>query len=109
MKKVICFTTLFFMSITLCSCEVHFGSTSYDVPWWVIAVPVIIFSAVVFYIAGKIISKKKYTCPSCGHTFHPKWWKSMFSVHINSERVFRCPHCGKKDFCHISYNSEQEG
>jgi len=109
LKKAISLAVLFLMSITLCSCEVHFGSTTYDVSWWVIAVPVIVFSAVVFYIAGKTISKKKYTCPSCGHTFQPKWWKAMLSIHINSDRVFKCPSCGKIDFCHLSYDSENEG
>ena len=79
-------------------------NTSYDVPCRLIAVPVIVYSVAVFYIAGKVISKKKYTCPSCGHTFYPKWWKAMFSVHINSDRVFRCPHCGTKDFCYMRPN-----
>jgi len=97
---------LFLFIFTLSACDVHFGDNHYDIPWYFIAIPVIIFTAIVFAVAGKIIANKKYVCPKCYKTFSPKWWVAAFSLHINGERLFKCPHCGRKNFCHISKEEE---
>lgn len=106
MKKMLysfsCLGILFFLT----SCDVHFGTTHYDVPWWYIAIPTAIFSTLIcliaFPVAGKHLAKKKYVCQKCGKTFHPKWYVAMFSIHINDDRLFKCPYCGQKGFCHLS-------
>jgi len=102
MKKVVigCIA-VYIVTTFLCSCQVNWFDQHYDVSWWVIAVPVVIFSAIMWFVAGKYIASKKYVCPKCNQTFFPRWWKAAISVHINSDRVFRCPHCGKKGFCHL--------
>jgi len=99
MKKIFILVLVLCIVLTLASCEVHFMGQSYDVEWWVIAAPVAIILILTFIIAGCIISKNEYICPSCKGAFYPAWWKGAFSVHINSARVFKCPHCGKRGFC----------
>lgn len=93
---------LFFLT----SCKVNWFDQQYDVPWWVIAVPVVVFSAIVWFAAGKHIASKKYFCPKCNKSFYPKWWHAAISIHMNDDRVFKCPHCGRKGFCPLSRESE---
>ena len=93
---------LFFLT----SCKVNWFDQQYDVPWWVIAVPVVVFSAIVWFAAGKHIASKKYVCPKCNKSFYPKWWHAAISIHMNDDRVFRCPHCGRKGFCPLSRDTE---
>ena len=100
---LLCITTL-----SLTSCNVNWSGEQYDVPWWTIAIPVVVFSVIVWFAAGKYIASKEYVCPKCNKTFYPKWWKAAFSVHINHDRVFRCPHCGRKGFCHVEDKDNRE-
>ena len=54
------------MSVLLASCQVNWFGEHYEVSWWVIAIPVAVFSLVVFVWAGKYIASKKYICPKRG-------------------------------------------
>ena len=93
------FLLLILLALVLTSCEVHVGNERTDVKWYVIAVPTIIFAAACFVTAGVVLSENTYVCPECGKRFRPKWWRAMFSLRINSDRVLKCPHCGHKGFC----------
>lgn len=107
MKKILAlFVLICILTFLLTSCQVNWFDQKYDVPWWVIAVPVTIFSVLVWIVAGKHIASKKYVCPKCNKTFYPKWWKAALSIHMNDDRVFKCPHCGRKGFCPLSRESE---
>ena len=106
MKKISFALLTIISAFTLTSCKVNWFNQQYDVPWWVIAVPVVIFSAIVFFVAGKHIASKSYVCHKCYKTFYPKWWKAAFTIHMNGDRVFKCPHCGRWGFCPLS--SERE-
>ncbi len=103
MKKFSLASCAFIVLLSLCSCQVNVSSATYDVPWWIIIVPTVVFIFVVWYAVGKYISKKKYVCPSCHKTFYPKWWGAAFSLHVNDDRALKCPHCKKKSFCHLSW------
>ena len=100
------FVLLSITTVSLTSCQVNWFDKKYDVSWWGIAVPVVILFAIVWIVVGRYIASKKYVCPKCHKTFYPKWWKAAISVHINDDRVFKCPHCGRKGFCHISREKE---
>lgn len=103
MKKSICILGLTIsILVWLTSCQVKWFDKSYDVPWWVIAISTALFVLAVWYFAGKIISKKEYICQTCKGSFYPKWYVAAFTIHINDDRVFKCPYCGKKGFCHVS-------
>lgn len=99
MKKIAIFFSMAFLSLFLTSCEVHWFDQSYEVAWWVVAIPTVLILAAAFFFAGKGISKTEYRCTHCQETFYPTWSKAAFSVHVGNDRVFKCPHCGKKDFC----------
>ena len=107
MKKILAlFVLICILTVLLTSCQVNWFDQQYDVPWWVIAVPVVVFSAIVWFAAGKHIASKKYFCPKCNKSFYPKWWHAAISIHMNDDRVFRCPHCGRKGFCPLSRDTE---
>ena len=91
--------SMIFIAMTLTSCQVNWHGQNYRVHWWVLVVPVIIFSLSVLIASGRYIASKQYVCPQCKQSFYPKWWKAAFSMHMNDERVFKCPHCGRKGFC----------
>lgn len=99
MKKISFVFSVLFLPLCLTSCEVHWFDESYDVHWWVIAIPTLLILAAAWFFDGKAISKKEYRCPKCQRNFYPTWWKAAFSVHLNDDRVFKCPHCGRKGFC----------
>ncbi len=92
--------------ILLTSCKVNWFDKQYDVPWWTVALPVVAIFLITWVVAGRHIASKTYVCPQCNHTFSPKWWKAAFTVHVNSDRVFKCPHCGKRSFCRLSRDRE---
>lgn len=100
-KSVLAVTVLSAFLIFFTSCEVHFGETRFDVPWWYIAFPVALILLFVWYFEGKYLAKKKFVCEMCEKSFSPKWWKATFSVHVNEKHVFKCPHCGSKGFCAV--------
>ena len=110
MKKIR-FVILFLLlasMLTLTSCRVNWFGESYDVPWYIVAVPTLIFCCIAFFAAGRCIAKKLYVCPTCGGEFHPNFWLAMCSMHIGSDRYFKCPHCGHKGFCSVSRKSDEE-
>ncbi len=81
------------------SCDVHFGSIHYDVPWYTIVIIDVIVIAAITLIAGVALSKNTYKCPDCGEELSPKWYRAAFTMHDGSSRVFKCPKCGRKGFC----------
>ena len=101
-KLVALFILICIMTVSLTSCQVNWFDKHYEVSWWIIAVPIVIFSVIVWFLVGKHIASTKYICPKCNKTFYPKWWSAAISIHLNADRVFKCPHCGRKGFCHIS-------
>lgn len=106
LKRILLLTLLLILPLPLTSCQVNWFGESYDAPWYVIAIPTLIFLCVALFIAGHCIAKKLYVCPKCGGEFHPLFWAAMLSVHINDDRLFKCPHCGHKGFCHGSRNNK---
>ena len=96
MKKTLSLLSLFSLSLLLSSCKVNLiGGQTIDVPWYVIAV----FVAVLCVIVHVALISYTYTCPECGTEFKPKWYEISIWLHINSRRVAKCPHCGRKGFC----------
>ena len=97
MKKIAFVILTIVLVFSLSSCKVNWFDQQYDVRWWAIAIPVLVFSAIVLFVAGKHIASK---------SFYPKWWQAALSIHMNDDRVFKCPHCGRKGFCPLSRESE---
>ena len=106
-KRILAILTVCIISLSLTSCKVNWFDKQYDVPWYCIAIPVAIFTCIMFFAAGKYIASKKYVCPKCHMSFHPKLFAAMFSIHLNDDRVFKCPCCGRKGFCPPSREREE--
>ena len=104
MKKIKLFRAgilLVSLPTLLTSCRVNWFDQQYDVPWWMIAIPVAVWS-LAWLIGGSLyIASKTYRCPLCARTFSPKWYRAMLSVHVNGDRLFKCPHCGKRKLCQL--------
>lgn len=83
----------------LTSCEVQYFGHSYDVLWYYIAVPVAIFSVLCLALSHISIIHQTFKCPKCGAKFRPKWYEISSWLHINDDRVVKCPVCKKKGFC----------
>ena len=83
---------VFVLLFVLTSCEVHLGDAAFEVPWWVIAIPIVL----VCLIAHLIIIHKKYRCPFCGNELRPRWYEISSWLHMGSARAMKCSHCGKK-------------
>ena len=99
MKKLIPLFTVVCGALFLSSCEVNFFTKTYDIPWWAVVL-ISIAIVVPILIAGAIyVCRDDYECGKCGKTFRPRWQQAIMSVHIGSDRKFKCPHCGKKSLC----------
>ena len=108
-KKLLILSTFLSMTMVfLTSCKVNWFDKQYDAPWWAIAIPVIIFSVIVLIATGIYLASKEYICPQCNQKFRPKWWRAMLSIHVGSDRLFKCPHCGKRGFCHVAKKERKE-
>jgi len=95
MKKTLFTVTVSLYSVILCSCKANwFGDTIY-VPWYFIVLPVLLI-LIVSYI---ILINGTYICPDCNTEFKPKWYQFSVCLHINGQRVVKCPKCGRKGFC----------
>lgn len=90
----------------LTSCEVRWGGNSYNVPWWMIAIPVAVFCAIALLLGAKRIVSKNYFCPKCDRSFHPKHW-NIVSIHVNRSRLLRCPYCKRVRLFDLSRNTEE--
>jgi len=67
--------------------------------WFDIAVSTAVIIVVAIIIAQIVISHQKYVCPKCGAVISPKWYHLSAGLHIGSDRVVKCPCCGRKGFC----------
>lgn len=52
------------------------------------------------------ISKTVYTCEKCGHRFRAPWYKFLLSGHYGEDKTLRCPNCGKRSRCMVSYDQK---
>ena len=103
MKKMfLLFIILSVAVFSLTSCQAHWLDEQFTVPWWAIVIPSVSIIVVAWFAATKHITSQKYVCPECGKSFYPKFGDSAFSVHMNDNRVLKCPHCGEKGFCPLS-------
>ncbi len=95
MRKWFSIITLIFLMLSLSGCTVNWFDKHYDVPWFVIAIPV----TIIFLIAHIYIMSGTYTCPECGASFKPKWYQISAYSHFMGKRLIKCPKCKKTNYC----------
>ena len=95
MKKLLFAITLFTSTLLLSSCKVHWLGNAIDVPWYLVAIPIVLL-LVVLYI---FMLSETYICPDCKTEIKPKWYQFSIAFQSGSKRVVKCPKCGRKGFC----------
>ena len=101
-KLSLIFVIISSLLLSLTSCKVNWFGEQIDTPWYAVAIPVAVLAIAILIIGKLTFSKKKYICPECKTLFAVKWWKALFALHYNSDRVLKCPHCGRCGFCKVS-------
>ena len=94
-KKVILLLCLTLVILSLASCTVNWFGETRDVPWYYIAVPVILIAVLGYFI----LMSRTFICPHCHTQFKVKPYQLSVMVHLNGRRLARCPNCGRKSFC----------
>ena len=83
--------------LTLSSCTVNWFGDTLDLPWYYVAVPVLL----VFILAYSLIMSKTYICPHCKTEFKAKPHQLYVTVHMGGKRMAKCPNCKRLGFCEI--------
>jgi hypothetical protein len=62
MKKKVIFNLalLFLLTTALTSCTVNWGSEQYEVPWYILTPPLVIFCTILFVISTRLIMSMSY-------------------------------------------------
>ena len=81
-------------TLLLCSCKVNLFTTTADVPWYTIAIPVFIVLVAAYFI----LMNTTFVCPHCKTEFKPKWYQLSVTVHFMGKRLAKCPNCKRKGF-----------
>ena len=97
MKKAFSFLALWTITVSLSSCKVNWFGDTLDVPWYYVAIPVLLI-AVFGYV---ILMSKTYICPHCQTEFKAKPHQLYVTVHMGRKRIAKCPKCGRKGFCEV--------
>ena len=97
MKKLLLILLLLSLALSLTSCTVNWFTTTVEVPWYVIAIPVTLILIVAYFI----LMSHTYICPHCKTEFKAKPYQLYVTLHFCGKRLAKCPHCGKKSYCNI--------
>ena len=97
MKKAFSFLALWTITVSLSSCKVNWFGDTLDVPWYYVAIPVLLI-AVFGYV---ILMSKTYICPHCQTEFKAKPHQLYVTIHMGRKRIAKCPKCGRKGFCEV--------
>ena len=85
------------VTLSLTACTVNWFGGTVDVPWYYVAIPVLLIA-----ICGySILMSKTYICPHCKTEFKAKPYQLYVTIHMGGKRLAKCPNCQKKSFCNI--------
>ena len=97
MKKAFLIFVIFTIALSLSSCTVNWFGDTMDVPWYFVAIPILLI-AVFGYV---ILMSRVYICPHCKTEFKAKPYQLYVTIHMGRKRIAKCPNCGRKGFCEI--------
>ena len=95
MKKTTLCSIMIASMLLLAGCRVRWFDQTFDMPWYVIAVPIVL----IIIIAHIYILSGTYICPKCSTEIKPRWYHLFTYIHYDDERVARCPKCNRLGFC----------
>ena len=97
MKKLSLILLCAFLPLALTSCRVNLIGGTAEVPWYVIAIALVLAFVLVYM---RLLSQT-YICPHCKEEFKAKWYQFSVSIHYMDKRMLKCPKCNKRSFCNI--------
>ena len=97
MKKAYLFFVILTITLSLSSCTVNWFGDTVDVPWYFVAIPILL----IFIFGYIILMSKTYICPHCKTEFKAKPYQLYVTIHMGRKRMAKCPKCGRKGFCEI--------
>ena len=97
MKKAIFLLALLAGILSLTSCTVNWFGGTVDVPWYFVAIPVLL----IFIFGYKILMSKTYICPDCKTEFKAKPHQLYVTIHMGKKRLAKCPSCSRRGFCEV--------
>ena len=97
MKKVYLLFAVMAVTLSLSSCTINWFGGTRDVPWYFIAIPIVLIAVPGYFI----LMSKTYICPHCKTEFKAKPYQLYVTVHMGGKRMAKCPNCGRKGFCAI--------
>ena len=97
MKKAFLLLVILIVTLSLSSCTVNWFGSTMDVPWYFVAIPILL----IFVFGYIILISKTYICPHCKTEFKAKPYQLYVTIHMGGKRIAKCPNCGRKGFCEI--------
>ena len=97
MKKAFLLLVILAVTLSLSSCTINWFGSTMDVPWYFVAIPVLL----IFVFAYIILMSKTYICPHCKTEFKAKPYQLYVTIHMDGKRIAKCPNCARKGFCEI--------
>ena len=98
MKKIILFFLLLLITaLSLCSCTVNWFGDTMDVPWYSVAIPIMLIAVFGYFI----LMSKTYICPRCKTEFKAKPYQLYVAIHMGRRRMAKCPNCKRRGFCDV--------
>lgn len=97
MKKIFFAVALLVATLSLSSCTVNWFDRTIEVPWYVVAIPIVLISVFAFLL----LMSTTYICPRCGAEFRAKPYQLYVTIHMNNKRIAKCPNCQRKGFCEV--------
>ena len=94
MKRILFLFATLPLTILLTSCEVNLGNRTADVPWYYIAIPVVLISILGYLI----LMNMTFVCPNCKTEFKPKWYHLSVMMHMGRKRYVICPMCKSRGY-----------
>ena len=97
MKKAFLLLVILAVTLSLSSCTVNWFGSTMDVPWYFVAIPVLL----IFVFVYIILMSKTYICPHCKTEFKAKPYHLFVTLHMGGKRMAKCPKCGRMGYCKI--------
>ncbi|MGN0634363.1 MAG: hypothetical protein ACI4JW_10920 [Oscillospiraceae bacterium] len=91
--------------------NVNWLGESFEIPFGLglIGITVILLPFLIIMIfTAKSMAKKTWVCQNCQERFNGKWYNFLISQHFDTDYYLRCPHCGKKGICTLSYKQDKD-
>ena len=94
MKRIALVLVLLIITLALTSCTVNWFGETRDVPWYYVAIPVVVIAVAAYFI----LMSKTFICPYCNTEFKAKPYQLYVAIHMNRKRYAKCPNCKRKGF-----------